>query len=107
MALAGYVQPGTAVIDTHLQPSSGRDCGQEMKSSSPLKESMKVPGEALGESWFGQSAEAASGLLLTAGLIGWSLEKWEMGQLSVGSMLWEMQRTKTAHRNIFPFFSFP
>lgn len=59
-----YVQAGTAGIDTHLQCTSGRHCGQEMKSCSPLKESMKVLGEALGESRSGQSAEAAPGLLL-------------------------------------------
>lgn len=59
-----YVQAGTADIDTHLQCTSGRHCGQEMKSSSPLKESMKVLGKALGESRSGQSTEAAPGLLL-------------------------------------------
>lgn len=51
---------------------------------------MKVLGEALGESWFGQSAEvAASGLLLHSRS---QLELGEVGQLTPGPVLWEMQR---------------
>lgn len=103
-----YVQPGTAMTDTHLQCSLGRNCGQELKSSSPLKESMKVPGEALEESWFGQSAEAAPGLLLH------SRSHWlELGEVGSGAAhsrscaVGDGKRTKAAHRNIFSFFSFP
>lgn len=78
------------MIDTHLQRSSGRDWGQELKSSSPLKKSVKVLGEALEESFFGESAEAASGLFLHS--TSHRLEFGEVGQLTPGPVVWEMQR---------------
>lgn len=98
----GYEQPSIAVIDTHLQQSSGRDCEQELKSSSPLKESVKVSGEVLGKSWFGWSAEAASGLLLHSR--SHRLELGEVGNVAAHSRSYavrDAKRTKAAHRNIF------
>lgn len=68
---------------------------------------MKVPGEALGESWFGQSAEPASGLLLHT--TSHQLELGEVGQLAPGPVLWEMQREpkQPTEMFFFPFLSFP
>lgn len=83
--------------------SSGRDCGQELRSSSPLKEGMKVLGDAVGESWFGQSSEAASGLLLLS-RSPW-LELGEVGQLTPGPAVGEAKRTKAIHRNVFSCLS--
>lgn len=94
------------MIDTHLQRSLGRDWGQELKSSSSLKESMKGPGEALEESWFGESAEAASGLLLHS-----RSHRLELGEVGSGAAhsrscaVGDAKRTKAAHRNVFSLLS--
>lgn len=105
MALAGYVQPGT---DRHTPAAKLRQ-GMWTRDEKQLASE----GEHEGPRW-SSGGELVLGSLLrlllvcsfTAGLIGWSLGKWEMGQLTPGPMLWEMQREpKTAYRNIFSFLS--
>lgn len=81
--------------------SSGRDCGHELRSSSPLKEGMKVLGDAVGESWVGQSSEAAPGFLLLSRSPWLELGEVGVGQLTPGPAVGEAKRTKAIHRNVF------
>lgn len=89
--------------------SSGRDCGQELRSSTPLKEGMKVLGDAVGECWFGQSSEAAPGLLLLS-RSPW-LEPGEVGSGAAHSRSCcgrSKENQSNPQKCLFsPFFSFP
>lgn len=98
-------------MHTRLPCSSGRGQEHQLKSSSPVKERMKVPAGALEESWFW---EALLRLLLacpfTAGLIGQWLGVQGGGAAHSGPcMAGSAKRTKAAHRNGFSFLflSFP
>ncbi|KAJ7420289.1 hypothetical protein WISP_49120 [Willisornis vidua] len=73
-------------------------------------ERIKVPDEALEESWVWESAEAASSLFLhnrSHQLA--SLEHWEVEQLTPGPVQWEIQRGPKEPREMtflaFPWFS--
>lgn len=82
-----------------------------MKDSSPMKERMKVPAEALEESWVWEALlRLLLGCSFTAGVTGWPA--WSMGggaACSKSSVAGDAKRTKAAYGDgfSFPFLVFP